>query len=443
MNEKIEKILEGYESEMIEKLQELVRINSVATTDVSEEAPFGKGIKEAYDYMMDLGKDRGFKCTNYDNKAGEIVFGSGKESVGVLLHVDVVPPGKKWEFDPFGAEISDGKIYGRGTVDDKGPCIATFYACLAIKESGLPLKRSIKQVIGCNEEGGYFPCLRHYIANADVPSKGIVPDAWFPAVFAEKHFYTFKISKTIGEQQSDKGILKSIKGGEAANVVPSYAEARFEDIRTGSSYEIKGNGKAAHASTPALGENGIADLLKKLKEVKFANQEMNELTEKMAEMFTDCYGKGLGIDYSDDTGELTNNLGLIEYDGEVLELIFNIRHPISFEIDALKGKLKEKVKEIGFSLEDVSYMQGMYVEQDDPTIKILTEIYREATGDVESKPLAHGGGSYARLIDGFIPFGPSFQNEPLIFHQENEYIKVDRVLELAKMYAEALYRLAT
>jgi succinyl-diaminopimelate desuccinylase len=69
----------------------------------------------------------------------------------------VVPEGAGWTVDPFGGEIIDHKIFGRGAVDDKGPLIAVFYACCAIKDSGLPLKKKIKQIIGTNEEKGVFP----------------------------------------------------------------------------------------------------------------------------------------------------------------------------------------------------------------------------------------------------------------------------------------------
>ncbi|MFR4797893.1 MAG: M20/M25/M40 family metallo-hydrolase, partial [Lentihominibacter sp.] len=171
MNEKLKNILKDYKDEMTEKLQEFIRIKSVTEEnpeDCSEEAPFGEGPKKAMEFMIELGKSKGFRSVNYDNMVCELEFGDDKDdAVGTIGHVDVVPAGGNWTYHPYGGQIHEGRIYGRGAVDDKGPTIAAFYAALAIKESGLPLSRNIIQIIGTNEEGGSFPCLRHYLENAE------------------------------------------------------------------------------------------------------------------------------------------------------------------------------------------------------------------------------------------------------------------------------------
>ena len=193
MNAELEKILEGYRDEMVEKLQEFIRIESVAVSkgaECTQETPFGKGSAAALDFMIELGREKGFATRNYDNMVCELDFGERKdEAVGTIGHADVVPAAGVWEYPPFGGEIHDGRIYGRGAMDDKGPTLAAFYAVLAIKESGLPLSKNITQIIGGHEEGGYFPCLRHYIENAErIPAHGIVPDSYFPICFSEKPF---------------------------------------------------------------------------------------------------------------------------------------------------------------------------------------------------------------------------------------------------------------
>ena len=88
------------------------------------------------------------------------------------------------------------------------------------------------------------------------------------------------------------------------------------------------------------------------------------------------------------------------------------------------------------------YNPHYYTEPDDPNLKLLVNLYREVTGDHKSKPKAHGGGSYARVMEGFIPFGPSFQSEPLLFHKQDEFITKERLLLLSRIYARALYSLA-
>ena len=50
---------------------------------------------------------------------GWIEYGEGEEMVGVLGHVDIVPLGEGWNYDPLGCEVHDGKMFGRGVLDDK------------------------------------------------------------------------------------------------------------------------------------------------------------------------------------------------------------------------------------------------------------------------------------------------------------------------------------
>ncbi len=71
-----------------------------------------------------------------------------KKTVGILGHVDVVPEGEGWTYPPYSATIADGKIFGRGTLDDKGPSMVCLYAMKAIKDSGVKLSRKIRMIIG-------------------------------------------------------------------------------------------------------------------------------------------------------------------------------------------------------------------------------------------------------------------------------------------------------
>ena len=51
-----------------------------------------------------------------------------KNWVGIIGHLDVVPEGEGWTYPPFELTIRDDILYGRGTIDDKGPVIASLYA---------------------------------------------------------------------------------------------------------------------------------------------------------------------------------------------------------------------------------------------------------------------------------------------------------------------------
>ena len=468
MNKLLNDILDSYRSEMIEELQKLIRIRSVL--DEGEDGTlFGKGIQSSLEYILTLGKNKGFECINFDNYACEINFGDGAASVGAVSHLDVVPEGSGWSHEPFGGELTNNRIYGRGAIDDKGPLVAVFYACCAIKDSALPLKKKIKHIIGTNEEKGVFPCIKYYKGHGQVPSCGIVPDSWFPAAFAEKGFFDFQFAqnfKGIEPVEEDRIRLLELKGGEALNIVAPEAKAvlkvnaegkkiicnklkkRMQDEKiTVTDNEdkiiISVEGKAAHASVPENGENAISKLLCLLENIEFVPAKLCSVTRQLAVMVgRDCDGRGLGIDSKDHTGALTNNLGIIEYNDGNLYLKMNIRSPITVRPETLTDQLNAAAKKAGVKCELLNYNPHFYVPEDHPLICLLTDVYREITGDTESVPLAHGGGSYARILENFVPFGPSIKGEELGFHKQDEFISCDRLLLLSKIYAEALYRLA-
>ncbi len=458
MNRKLEKILESYKDEMVEKLQEFIRIESVAVSkgeECTEATPFGKGSARALHFMMDLAAEKGFDVTNYDNMICELNFGERKdEAVGTIGHADVVPAAGVWEYPPYGGEIHDGKVYGRGAVDDKGPTIAAFYAVLAIKESGLPLSRNITQVIGGYEEGGYFPCLRHYIEKTErIPCCGIVPDSYFPLCSSEKHFVGLQFTADAKPQTSatdtnsrcggSRKILRSVRGGDAVNIVPPWAEAVFCDENGNIIETIKESGIAAHASIPEQGVNAITKLIERLAQMEFEPAGICGAIKELPElMCRDTNGSGLGIAVSDITGDTTNNVALIKYENGRLSIITNARLPLSLDRPKLEKRISDALEGSSWSFRTTGFMDGFYRSPEEEPAKTLLEVYREETGDNESKPFANGCGSYARLLDGFIPFGMAVQSGTLPFHVENECIDTEDLFKAAKIYAEALYRVA-
>ncbi len=83
-------------------------------------------------------------------------IGKHTESIILLSHMDVVPANpKEWEVPPFSGAVKDGKIWGRGSIDDKGPGVIELMAMLAIKRAGILLDRDVLFVAtGDEEEGG-------------------------------------------------------------------------------------------------------------------------------------------------------------------------------------------------------------------------------------------------------------------------------------------------
>ena len=155
-------------NETVETISEIIKFNSEQTPP-EKDMPFGKGNRDCLHYFLSLASSFGFETVNYDNYAGEVIFGEGKD-FAVLAHLDVVPAGSGWTKEPFGGEIDYNKkrIYGRGTMDDKGPAVILLYCLKALKDEGFKPKRRIRLIVGCNEESGW-KCIEHFNSCSVMP----------------------------------------------------------------------------------------------------------------------------------------------------------------------------------------------------------------------------------------------------------------------------------
>jgi succinyl-diaminopimelate desuccinylase len=78
------------------------------------------------------------------SRAGKVVHFTG--------HFDVVPPGEGWTVDPFGGTLRDGRVYGRGSTDQKSGIAASLFAIEAIRRAGLTLPGTVEQSATVDEE---------------------------------------------------------------------------------------------------------------------------------------------------------------------------------------------------------------------------------------------------------------------------------------------------
>ena len=387
---------------------------------------------------------------NVDNYGGHIEFkGKTDEVVAVVGHLDVVPAGdlSNWKTDPFRAEISGGRMYGRGTIDDKGPFIAGYYAMKALKQAGFEPTRSIRAIMGLDEETEWKG-MEYYMKkeNPNVVS-GFSPDADFPAIHAEKGLIIFDIVKKLGGgcrgAEKDRGVkLISLTGGTVANAVADGAEAVI--LRDGKREEIRVKGVTAHAASPELGLNAISLLMELLGGIKFDSEETNSLIAFYNEYIGfNIHGEKIGACLEDEpSGNLAFNVGIARIDGEEARLTVNIRYPVTFDVEQVYSGMEEVLEPLGYTIERVDYQPPLYKAVDDPLIVTLMETYGKFTGDHESKPLVIGGATYARAVPNTVAFGPVMPGNPDMCHQSNEYVDIEDLITSTKIFAEALYKLA-
>jgi succinyl-diaminopimelate desuccinylase len=412
----------AWQADIVATTQRLIQFNTVET-EALPNAPFGRGNRDALDYVLNLGSTWGFTVKDLDGYAGYLEFGDGEELVAVIPHLDVVPEGGDWEYPPFGGELHNGRIYGRGASDNKGPAVAALYAFKLVRDSGLPLKKRVRLVFGCDEESG-FECIKHYSKVEGLPTSGFTPDGSFPVVNAEKGIISGTFASTLPE-----GIQTlRFKGGTARNVVPQYAKAVVE----GKTYEA--TGIAAHASTPEKGENAI---------VKLAGELQAVLTHPVLDFLQIASNReSLDIALEDElSGPLTYNLGLIDVDEKNAKITINIRYPVTGDAGKIIEKLKKAGEPYRFSFEDYTNSSPHCVPEDSVLVKTLLQAYTGVTG-LTGKPLSMGGGTYARILGNFVAFGARFPEGTSTAHQKNEWIAVDALLKATEIYANAIYQLA-
>jgi succinyl-diaminopimelate desuccinylase len=464
--EEVDKRKEGLFSD----LQKLLQIKSILDEEnATEAAPLGKGVKEALQYLLDLGEKDGFIPKNVDHLAGHLEFGEGDDLLGILCHVDVVPEGDGWSVDPFGGEIKDGKIYARGAIDDKGPTMAAYYAMKIVKELGVPLNKRVRMIIGTDEESDWR-CVEHYFKKEEMPTMGFAPDADFPIIYAEKGIADYDLvqqRKTDSTDETSSITVQSFQSGRRYNMVPDYAIAKLvmeEDhtrwIQKFQSFTeqegVEGNyyvengalvleikGVSAHGMEPKNGKNAGLFLAAFLNRLPLDHTAKNFYAFTTDYFYKESRGNYLGVNFRDDiTGDLTINVGKLEYNEKAGgRLGLNMRYPVTFDLETAKEKLEEIVSEKDFVIENFSNSKPHHVSKDDVLVQTLKKVYEEQTGE-EGELLSIGGGTYARSLEAGVAFGALFPGREDIAHQKDEYMYVEDLLKATAIYAQAIYELA-
>lgn len=452
MYQKLNDKLTEMQDEIIHHVQESIRINSVCG-EPCDGAPYGPGPRAALEHALNLGRAFGLKTCNVDDRAGWIEYGEGEEMVAVLGHVDVVPAGDGWKYPPFGAEIHDNMLYGRGILDDKGPVIGAICSLKAMKDLGIHTDRRIRVIFGSAEETG-CDCIHHYIAcGQELPTVGFTPDGDFPLIFFEKGMTTVVAGKK-NPQMGDIKILH-FQGGIAKNVVTPRCRLELEgnwEIPTCEgvtiSHEdnrtiVEAEGIGAHGSTPEKGVNAAVRLLNAVRHLHFGGDFQQMADFILTKIGTETNGKSLGIYYHDDeTGETTVNLGIVSYTPEEMRLTLDIRHPknaVQPEVARQVDNVLAQYGMVSFESDPTDYL---YVSQDSELVQKLMKVYREQTGRTE-KPMAIGGGTYAKMFQNMVAFGPVFPGDPDVIHQANEAVELDKFMQSTKIIAVAALELAT
>lgn len=453
INPKLDAALKALEGDMTDTLARWVRVPSVRAERSAGNAPFGAQVRRALEVAMEDMARLGMNPRDVDGYCCDAEIGTGDEVIAVLAHLDVVPEGEGWHHDPYGAEIVNGRMVGRGTSDDKGPGVAALFAMKAIVDAGIPLRRRCRLILGCDEECG-MQDLEYYEQKIGLPAKGFSPDAEFPLINTEKGIMQMKLDAPM-----DDARLLKIACGTRCNVVPGTATALLagdwreaaaeafqvedEDCQIETALEdgntrLTVTGVPAHASTPEKGKNAAKMLLAVLHRLEIGGAPVALLDEAAGE---GDEGVGLGIAGSDAvSGRLTINLGLLSAGDGKISVTFDCRYPVFFSDETIGATVQKRLAPAGFVMEPQHASHPHHVPESSELVKKLMDVYNGITGE-QARPFAIGGGTYARHLQEGVAFGMLFQGEPELAHQADESIDLANFAKAARIYAYAIVAL--
>lgn len=462
--ERILQYIDEHAEEMVADTMELCRINSEKGEE-EEGMPYGKGPCEALHKAAEICGRYGFTVTNYDNHVITADLNDQERHLDILAHMDVVAAGEGWTVTkPYEPIVKDGKIFGRGSSDDKGPAMAALYAMRAVKELQIPLKKNCRLILGSDEECGSSD-IAYYYQKEPEAAMTFSPDAEFPLVNVEKGQFRAELRKEFTEQGSG-AVLLELEGGTTTNIVPGKAWAVVRGIsqadleaactrvgaETGVSFEIEkeedtgfaiqetyrimAEGKGAHASTPQEGRNAALAALKLVSELPLSQCEQKEALEKLAELFPygDHYGEALGIRLSDEiSSDTTVSLNILKVDQGSLYAKFDSRSCVSADMENTVLPAKAKMEAAGFEVE-TAFNPPHVVDGDSDFVKTLLSCYEKVTGE-PGRTTFMGGGTYVHDLKRGVAFGAVGEFTDTHMHGPDEFMIIEELKTAAKIFA--------
>ena len=461
LKKQLDRYMEEHREEMIEDILRLCRIKSVKASFFNGK-PFGEGTASALLSALRIADGYGFQIHNHRYYVGTVDFNEEEKQLDILAHLDVVPAGDGWTVtEPFEPVVRDGKIYGRGTSDDKGPAMAALYAMRAIKDLGIPLKKNVRLILGTDEECGGQDIAYYYSEEKEAPMT-FSPDAEFPVINIEKGRLDGRFHSEF-EPSKELPRLVSLKAGEKLNVVPGKARAVVEGLdddlvreiaasvtkATGVAFSLKGrnnaleilaSGETAHASAPEKGKNALTALLQLVCRLPMAPCRQMNCVQNLEKLFpyADTRGEKLGVAMSDEkSGELTVCFSVLEIEEDNLEGAFDARLPLCATEENVLNPVKIRFAENSIVLENDSIIAPHEVPEDSEFIGVLLRAYEMYTGE-KGKCLAEGGMTYAHNLKNGVAFGACMPGTDTRMHGPDEFVVIDELVTSAKIYAQVI-----
>jgi len=442
-----------------------------------------------------------------DHDAWEIVLPgdvSDPRSLVFLTHGDVVPVNDPptivgadtiptgWTVPAFAVSERDGKLYGRGTEDDKGPIASAMVVMAALREADVQFDGDVVLVIGTGEEHDWEG-MKRYAKRAPAALHVLSLDAAYPVVTAESGFVAWGLRVPMAESApgSTRPVAIDVRGGLFLTQIPDRAElvlrphgqdaaALSERARLAAKEELSArrttdpdspfrievhlrkaeqgelvaievHGRSSHSSKPGAGHNALWVLSAMAQRLDVAPGGIRTMLDVIAKGFDgEHHGERLGLAYEDEMmGPLLVAPTKLRVEGGEIVLSVNMRRPrgrshdaFSASLDALLARLQSEHGPELRAVDEPHIGDAHVVDENSALPQILLSVYRETTGKVDEEPVAIAGGTYARLFEGAVSFGPSFPGRPYRGHGADEYIELDALTLGTELLLEAVFELS-
>lgn len=451
MSDRIQDWVYSKKDEMLGVLGELISIPSVMGEPV-EGAPFGEEPKRALLKMQETCEKFGFTTHNIENAVlcADYLPNGDPAELGILAHLDVVPvEAQNWTTNPFIMTEKNGVLFGRGTIDDKGPAVAALYALRCVKELGIPLTKGVRLIFGTNEENGSED-LEIYKKHVKFPPKVFTPDGSFPIINIEKGMMRSRFAGKV-----ENGQVIEFHGGKIPNAVPDRAEvilrgvslenanaaistgrtrAKFEAEQLSDAVKIVAKGRSAHASTPETGINAVTALISLVN--RLCNEPVLQGLERIFP-FGETDGKSLGLKSSDKSGALTCVFSILDIsDGEINGTV-DVRFPTCQNLASVESREREAFASAGLEFGGFMGDEPHVVSESDDFVQALLRVYERVEGE-KGYCVAIGGGTYVHDIEGGVAFGAERGDTDYHMHGDDEFITIDELLKDTVLFANAI-----
>ncbi len=435
--------IQNHEEEMVEDIRKLVRIPSVSRKGNGNYL-YGKACFEVAACMEKIAEGYGLETEDCGGHCIRIHYGVGNKKVEVWNHLDVVPEGKGWVYEPYACQREGDFLIGRGVSDNKGAAIAVLYAIRYLKEYGIKLHYSLSQICGLSEETGMEDA-RWYVSEYGSPDFAMIADCRFPLCYGEKSRCRIKVVS----KRKMKHIVRL-----SAGIVPNSVAGSVEAVFCSNFHKniITAKGVAGHAAAPERCINPIGILAKMINEKK--DLDLSEPEKKLFEFLeaacSDGYGEGLGLRYFDETfGRMSCAGTVLRLEEGRVSLQFDMRIPPSVDVKEVIAEFKRKAFTFEMEVTDTEIAQGYMRDLHSHHIQALLSAYYMVS-DRKEQPYVMGGNTYARFFENAVGFGPGIIKDYSMLqlpkghgggHACDEVQSVNSLCTAVKIYVTALWNL--